>query len=367
VLKSISEEKVAWADGIGHLFREIEFELKIFFRSCVEKTSFSLFSLRRLEIRLFQLLWSLPQSEEKNHFSIGKHHLSVIESIFFPLAEKGSFSVRPESQVMKCLDTPFGSVVHFSGDRNGFAGLFLEESTLKEIVVPIVAGHRSTSSMKKLLGALNEFSLMMSQQLAEYCSHTSLNLQPSAPFSYFSEGKGSRVLGLPTYCFSCEINGFPFYVAGDFRWNQENLESSGFIPPENLKMSDSYLKESLERCFLKSSISLFRENADNHSNLVGKEGATSLLIPLSLTEQTGTQMLVFVSGDLEVENGLIFQEVLSYFPGARADGPVFFGGKTYVGHLPLLVTPMSWSGSFDNRKIEIQVFVVSTGPDIYEK
>lgn len=364
VLKALSDEKILWNEGVGQLFRESEFQLKSFVRASVENSAFSLFALRKLEKQLLRLLWSLPQPEEKTHFFIGKHHLSSIEAFFLPLAEKGKFSVRPEGQVMKCLEMPFGSIVHFTGDRRGFAGIYCEEKTLKEVIGPAISGYRGEVSIKKLLSHLNEFGLLMGRQLSDQSFQMGLNLQASAPFSFQSQGKSIKLMGTPTYCYACEINNHPFYLAGDFRLTQESFEKEeGW----NLDINSIFSKEIqqvLEDCFLKQGVSLASEKAESQSDSVGREGETSFVVPLSFSDKPGIQMFVFISGDLISELEEMCQSVFAQMPGARMDAPLWFGGKASVGHLPLVLTPLNYRGMKNQRKFEVKVVVAANSDNL---
>lgn len=360
VLKSISEEKILWNEGVGQLFREIEFQLKSFIRASIGNAPFSLFSLRKLEKNLLRLLWSLPQSEEKNHFFVGKHHLSSIESFFLPLAANGSFSVRPESQVMKCLEMPFGSLVHFTGDRKGFAGIYSEEKTLKEVIIPAISGYRGELSEKKLLTQLNEFGLLMGRQLSEQSFQMGLNLQSSTPFSFRSEGQSTRWMGTPTYCYACEINGHPFYLAGDFRLTAESMEKEDAWDLNwNTKSADDF-RLFIEAWFTKQNIALHPENRETQSDLVGKEGEVSFVIPLSFADRPGIQALVFLTGEGVESIGKEPQKIFSSDLGFQTEAPLFFGGRVSIGHLPLALTPLCYSGIRNEKKFELKVVLTTS-------
>lgn len=364
VLKAISEEKIIWSEAVGQLFREIEFQVRSFIRASVGNSTFSLFSLRKLEKHLLRLMWSLPQPEEKTHFFVGKHHLSSIESFFLPLAEKGSFSVRPEGQVMKCLEMPFGSLVHFTGDRKGFAGIYLEEKTLREIIGPALSGHRGEATLKRLLNYLNEFGLLMGRQLSEQSFQMGLNLQPSSPFSFKTTGRGFKLMGTPTYCYACEINQHPFYLAGDFRLTQEIIGREDIPDIDLSENSVAAFRKMIEECFQNNNIQINPEKNDGQSDSVGREGDTSLVIPISFSDRPGIQMLVFVSGEFEDNSTQHFHRLFSDYPGARCEEPLYFGGKTHVGHLPLIVTPLSYFGFRDDKKFEVKVFMTTSSDSL---
>ncbi|NDD04474.1 MAG: hypothetical protein EB078_06185, partial [Proteobacteria bacterium] len=225
VLKLLSEEKLILDDLTLQIVKDAGYQLKDFCAASRTEGSFSLNKVRRAEARLLQLIWGSAKNDEKTHLFLGKYHLSAVENYFLPLAKNGSFSVRPESDFSRAVGLSFGALVQFNGDRRGFAGIYLPERTLKEVIYPLMSGSKVAGGNKRALWSLTEFGSLMGSQFAENCARSGITIQPTAPLTYYGAGSPMRILGAPTYCFECEINGYSFFLAGDFRLPQELSES----------------------------------------------------------------------------------------------------------------------------------------------
>ncbi|MFM8269545.1 MAG: ATP-binding protein [Pseudomonadota bacterium] len=395
VLKLLSEEKIVLNETIVQTLKEAAFQLKNFFSASRTQGSFSLNNLRRSESRMLQLIWGSTRNDEKTHLFIGKYHLNAVEHFLLGLAENGSFSVRPESDFSKGAQMPYGALIQFNGDRRGFAGIYLPEATLKEVVHPLVTGSKEKTGNKKALGSLAEFGTLMGNQFAEACAGIGITLQPSAPLTYYGLGEPMKALGTPTYCFQCEINGYPFYLAGDFRLpqdiselaNKEMISSS----PASFEMLPQVIEQSLAEFEVKATIS----EEPSQSDLIGFDGGFTSVVSLVSEDKMTPDMILFLSYESSVVDCLLGstnkmrrrlqQEDLDFFdslglvteqmsrmlrekllqrkikvlPGA----PALFMGKAYVANFNRLFVTNKLVGDSGAGRIEAQVLFTELSED----
>lgn len=387
VLKLLSEEKIILNDYVVQTLREAAFQLKSFYSASRTQGSFSLNKLRRSESRMLQLIWGSTRNDDKTHLFIGKYHLNAVENFLLSLAKSGSFSVRPESDFSKGAEMPYGALIQFNGDRRGFAGIYLPESTLKEVVHPFITGSKEAIGNKKALGSLAEFGNLMGNQFAEACAGVGITLQPSAPLTYYGLGEPMKALGTPTYCFQCEINGYPFYLAGDFRLpqdipemaNKEALSSS----PSSFEILPQVIEQSLGEYEVKATIS----QEPSQSDLIGFDGGFTSVVSFVSEDKMTPDMVLFLSYESSVVDHLLGstnrmrrrlqQEDLDFFdslglvteqmsrmlkekllqrkikviPGA----PALFMGKAYVANFNRLFVTSKLVGNSESGRIEAQV------------
>lgn len=388
VLKLTSEEKIPINEITLQVLKEGALQLKNFCSASRSHGSFSLNKIRRAESRFLQLIWGAGKNDEKTHLFLGKHQLNAIENFFLPLAQNGSFSVRPEADFGQAMTLPFGALVQVNGDRRGFAGIYLPEVTLNEVIVPFVSGAKDVQSGRKSLAALTEFGTLMGNQFAEICNRVGIHIQPSAPLTYYGLGEPMRILGAPTYCFQCEINGYPFFLAGDFRLPQELSESvqlreNQLAPSSTLRAIAKTIQESLSQFEIKALIS----EESTQSDLVGFDGGLSSVITLVSEDKVNPDMVLFLSYEPSVSEHLVGQVnsmrqklqlgPLSFFDslGTFSDGlsgkiktelensrikvnlsaPTLFVGKAYVANFNRLFLTNKLVGTSEKGRIEAQV------------
>lgn len=386
VLKLVSEEKIPLNELTLYTLKDGAFQLRGFCSAARSQGSFSLNKVRRSESRLLQLIWSSVKSEEKTHLFLGKYHLNAIEHFFLPLAQNGSFSVRPEADFSRAASLPFGALIQFNGDRRGFAGIYLPESTLREVVHPLVTGTKQKLLGKKALGSLAEFGNLMGSQFAEVCGRIGIQIQPAAPLTYYGLGEPMKVLGSPTYCFQCEINGYPFFIAGDFRLPQElseSIQSTENYPISSMANFSKVVEESLSQCELKA---VMGEEA-TQSDLIGFDGGITSVFTLSSEDKTVPDMVFFLSCEAAVtehlsaianeRRKLVQADPLDFFDSLSTvtndlglnlkrdlensrikvilGAPTQFVGKAYVANFNRLFLTNKLVGKTEKGRIEAQV------------
>lgn len=387
VLKLLSEEKLTLDDLTLQTVKDAGYQLKDFCAASRTEGSFSLNKIRRAEARLLQLIWGSAKNDEKTHLFLGKYHLSAVENYFLPLAKSGSFSVRPESDFSRAVGLPYGAMVQFNGERRGFAGIYLPEKTLKEVIYPMISGSKEQTGNKKALWALTEFGNLMGTQFAESCSRAGITLQASAPLTYYGLGSPMRILGSPTYCFECEINGYSFFLAGDFRLPQELSESVSIrettIPP----IAFDGLSRSIEKCLGDYDLKVLMGETPSQSDLVGFDGGLTAVVSLACEDKKAPDTVMFISYESLVSEhlgdqmaqlsqklgrapldfydsiGVVSQKmsetVKSEFEKRKikvtAGEATVFVGKAYVANFNRLFLTNKIVGNSEKGRIEVQI------------
>ncbi|NBX81821.1 hypothetical protein EBQ90_01850 [bacterium] len=382
VLKLLSEEKLPLQDETAELISEASFHLKSFCAASRTQSSYSLHKIRRSESRLLQLIWGATRNDDKTHLFIGKYHLNAVENFFLNLAKEGRFSVRPDSDFNRAIQLPYGALVQFSGDRRGFAGIFLPERTLTEVIHPLVTGSSGKiNGAKSSLTSLSEFGALMGNQLAEIASRTGIQLQPAAPLTYYGLGEPTRALGLPTYCFQCEINGYVFYVAGDFRLPQDLIENTPLREPPTGFQSGALelVSDSLQKQLAEHQLKAVLKEEATQSDLIGFDGGITLLLSLASPDKQTPDLLVFLSMDAGVAEHLRTPQQSDLFDSLSAwshelgntlkrgfsDKRIEFGigspsvlvGKAYVANLNRLFLTSKLVGATEKGRIEAQMVI----------
>jgi HPt (histidine-containing phosphotransfer) domain-containing protein len=387
VLKLLSEEKIGLSEYTIQTLQEAAFQLKSFYTASRTQGSFSLNKLRRSESRMLQLIWGSTRNDDKTHLFIGKYHLNAVENFLLPLAKNGSFSVRPEVDFTKGIGMPYGALIQFNGDRRGFAGIYLPESTLKEVIHPFITGSKEKIGNKRALGSLTEFGNLMGNQFAEACAGVGITLQPSAPLTYYGLGEPMKALGIPTYCFQCEINGYSFYLAGDFRLPQEFTEANNkevvSSSPPYFEVLPQVIEQSLAEYELKATMA----QESSQSDLIGFDGGFTSVVSFVSEDKVTPDMVLFLSYESSVVDHLLGatnkmrrrlqQEDLDFFdslglvteqmsrmlrdklehrkirvlPGA----PALFMGKAYVANFNRLFVTNKLVGNSEWGRVEAQV------------
>jgi len=386
VLKLISEEKISLSELTLQTLKDGAFQLKGFCSAARSQESFSLNKVRRSESRLLQLIWSSVKSEEKTHLFLGKYHLNAIEHFLLPLAQSGSFSVRPEADFSKAAQLPFGALIQFNGDRRGFAGIYLPEPTLREVIHPLVTGSKHKLVGKKALGSLAEFGNLMGTQFAEVCGRIGIQIQPAAPLTYYGFGEPMRILGAPTYCFQCEINGYPFFIAGDFRLPQELSESVHLGEDSRMSSMENFSK-AVQDCLNQSNLKTIISEEATQSDLIGFDGGITSVFTLGSEDGTVPDMVFFLSCEAPVAEYLSYvhnekrktvsSESLDFFDSLGAwmselglnikrdlensrikvilGAPTQFVGKAYVANFNRLFLTTKLVGKTEKGRVEAQV------------
>jgi hypothetical protein len=387
VLKLLSEEKIGLSEYTIQTLQEAAFQLKSFYTASRTQGSFSLNKLRRSESRMLQLIWGSTRNDDKTHLFIGKYHLNAVENFLLPLAKNGSFSVRPEVDFTKGIGMPYGALIQFNGDRRGFAGIYLPESTLKEVIHPFITGSKEKIGNKRALGSLTEFGNLMGNQFAEACAGVGITLQPSAPLTYYGLGEPMKALGIPTYCFQCEINGYSFYLAGDFRLPQEFTEGNNkeviSSSPPYFEVLPQVIEQSLAEYELKATMA----QEPSQSDLIGFDGGFTSVVSFVSEDKVTPDMVLFLSYESSVVDHLLGatnkmrrrlqQEDLDFFDSlglvteqmsrmlreklekrkirVLPRAPALFMGKAYVANFNRLFVTNKLVGNSEWGRVEAQV------------
>lgn len=395
VLKLLSEEKIPLNDYTIRTLQEAAYQLKSFYFASRSQGAFSLSKLRRSESRLLQLIWGVTRNDEKTHLFIGKYHLNAVENFLLSLAKNGSFSVRPEADFSKGAQMPYGALIQFNGDRRGFAGIYLPETTLKEIVHPFVTGSRERIGNKRALDSLTEFGNLIGNQFAENCAGVGITLQPSAPLTYYGLGEPMKALGTPTYCFECEINGYSFYLAGDFRLPQDIPEVSNKDGTMNMPSLFELLPGAIEQSLAEYDLKATMSQEPSQSELIGFDGGITSVVSFVSEDKTTPDMVLFLSYETSVVEYLLGstnrmrrrlkQEDLDFFDSLGlvteqmsqlvreklqqqkirllSGAPALFLGKAYVANFNRLFVTNKLVGNSAPGRIEAQILFTEISED----
>ncbi|NBX77087.1 MAG: hypothetical protein EBQ92_11070 [Proteobacteria bacterium] len=387
VLKLLSEEKIVLSEYTIQTLQEAALQLKSFYTASRTQGSFSLNKLRRSESRMLQLIWGSTRNDDKTHLFIGKYHLNAVENFLLPLAKNGSFSVRPEADFTKGIGLPYGALIQFNGDRRGFAGIYLPESTLKEVIHPFITGSKEKTGNKRALGSLSEFGNLMGNQFAEACAGVGITIQPSAPLTYYGLGEPMRALGVPTYCFQCEINGYSFYLAGDFRLPQDFSETSNKEAMTSSPPSFEILPQVIEQSLAEYELKATMAQEPSQSDLIGFDGGFTSVVSFVSEDKVTPDMVLFLSYESSVVDHLLGatnkmrrrlqQEDLDFFDSlglvteqmsrmlrekleqrkirVLPGSPAVFMGKAYVANFNRLFVTNKLVGNSEGGRVEAQV------------
>jgi len=298
LLKLISEEKAEVDDRIVLLVQETASRLKEFCDISIAEGTYPLFEIRKLESRIMQEIWAVTGSEERTHFYFGKYHLNSVEKLLASsFLSGGKFKVKPATNFTKALTQPFGTLIQFSGDRRGYASILLSEACFSKVIHPFITGSYEESPIKTQVWALAEFAVLMGNQLAESASKAGIELNPSAPMTYYGWGQPLRILGNPTYCYECEFQGQVFYLAGDFRSTHEAVERLapearlGFEP--NIIIQQAMLQ--CESHFSQWNIPVAFEEISDQSELIGFDGGITAIISCVNAANPTASSVLFMS------------------------------------------------------------------------
>lgn len=389
LLKLASEEKVSLDDELATVIYESGTHLKDFCEASKTDANYPLIKIRRLEARILQAIWSATKSDERTHLFFGKYHLTAVEKCLAPLAKGKSFTAQPESDFGKAIKQPYGALVQFSGDRKGYAGILLPEETFTKVVHPMITGAKEKGKVKQQLWSLGEFANLMGQAITELSHKAQINLNTSAPLTYYGWGQPLRILGNPTYCYSCDIEGAKFYLAGDFRMPQEMVESGYLLETASVDPR-TVMREATTQCqkhFSSFGLKIAWNEQPTQSDLIGFDGGITAIISCVSPEPGGADHVLFLSyeaslaqhiqktfGDNEGGNnqidvydclnensnivgGLLVAELEKRKMPLKLSLPTVFIGKAYVANFNRLYVTNKLVGVTPKGKFELQILV----------
>lgn len=396
LLKLIAEEKAKVDPTTLTLIMDGGKRMKEFCDASKSEATYSLYEVRKIEVRILQIVWSVTHSDERTYFYFGKYHLNSVEKMLMGMVKQGAFSAKPEIDIAKAISQPYGTLVQFNGDRRGYAGILMPETTFQKVIHPFVTGNYDAVPVKSQIWALSEFANLMGSQLSEYAQKSGIVLHPSAPLTYFGHGQPLRILGNPTYCYSCELNGHPFYLVGDFRTPQEMAEK--IISPHEVQFSPTLIINEATRqsqqYFSHWGLGVDFQEVSSQSDLVGFDGGITAIITCvtpglnkpssvlflsyepSLAEyvhQKFVEESQFLSTDrvdlydcLNETSNIIGGRLIAELEKKRLNLslslPTVFVGKAYVANFNRLFITNKWVGTTDKGRFELQVLVTQV-PD----
>jgi HPt (histidine-containing phosphotransfer) domain-containing protein len=387
LLKLISEKKVVPDQNIKHILLEAATKTQEFCEASRKEGEYPLTDIRRLEAKIFQTIWSATQNEERTHLFIGKYHVNAIEKFLAPLLKNAELKAVPEIEFKKAMAQPFGALVQFSGDRRGFAGVFMSDDAFSTLIYPAITGAKGNAPVKNKIAALTEFANVMGRQVSDLAHKNGLNLQTGAPLTYYGWGEPMKILGNSTYCYVCEVDGCRFYLAGDFRLPQELSEP---VEPQELSYHPNLVMEEIKKQCETNFAKLKPQfnQMSTQSDLIGFDnGITALLSCRGKNPETpDTVLFISYDGNLArylhqqeqgdkplAEQNLDMYDSLSTIGARIANGfvtelsardiplevgsPSILVGKAYVTHFNRLFITQKIVGNTTKGKFEIQVLV----------
>lgn len=307
LLKLCAEEKVTLDAALIDLVVESGVCVRALCEAYRENNSYSMFQVRRLEARILQAIWALNQTEEGGHFFLGKYHLSSLKKILGLEADSKKIKVLPELDFQKALSQPYGTLIQFNGERVGYAGLLVPETTFEKCILPRLTGNRSRVSIKYHIEALTEFGKNMGREISERSTSDGVSIRALYPLSYFGWGQPLRILGKPTYCYSVEVDGNLFYLVGDFRSPQE-MQIPITLPPGLSFNTRTILDEAKVQCqnqFKLVGLPLTYHPISSQSDLIGFEGGVTAIISCTSPIETEPDMTLFLSYELSLARALL--------------------------------------------------------------
>lgn len=307
ILKLVAEEKAVLDNSQVDLIVEAGICVRALCEAFRENNHYSMFQVRRLEARILQAIWASNQHEVRGHFFLGKYHLKSLEKILGVVGDSRKVKVLPELDFQKALAQPYGTLIQFNGDRVGYAGLLVPEDTFEKCILPRLTGNRNRVSIKYHIEALTEFGKNMGREISERSTADEVSIRALYPLSYFGWGQPLRILGKPTYCYSVEVEGYLFYLVGDFRLPQE-MQLPMAIPPELSFNTRSILDEAKKQCqnqFGALKLPLTYHPLSSQSDLIGFEGGVTAIISCSAPIETEPDMTLFLSYELNLAKALL--------------------------------------------------------------
>lgn len=389
LLKLLAEEKSPMDDATVQVVLEAGNRLKEFCDASKSDGTYSLLQVRKVEARILQSIWAATKSDERTHLFFGKYHLKAVERFLAPLAAGKSFTAKPESDFSKAVKQPFGSMVQFSGDRKGYAGILLPEETFVKVIHPMITGAAEKGPVKRQIWSLTEFANLMGQAISELSQRAHISLQHSAPVTYYGWGQPLKILGNPTYCYECEIDGSLFYLAGDFRMPQEMVEMEPKGEPQfhpNLIMQEAV--KQCQKHFSTWGLNVNWSEQPTQSDLIGFDGGITAIISC-VSKQGGADSVLFLSyeptlaqhihnafgangngsiGDQvdvydclnetsNIVGGLLIAELEKRKMNLELTLPTVFIGKAYVANFNRLFVTNKIIGVTPKGKFELQILV----------
>lgn len=392
LLKLVAEEKSPMDDMCLQVILEGGIRLKEFCDASKSDATYSLLQVRKIEARILQAIWAATKSDERTHLFFGKYHLNAVERFLAPLAAGKSFTAKPETDFAKAIKQPFGSLVQFSGDRKGYAGILLPEATFMKVIHPMITGAAETGPVKRQIWSLTEFANLMGQGISELSQRAHISLQHSAPVTYYGWGQPLKILGNPTYCYECNIDGSVFYLAGDFRMPQEMLET---IPAKEPQFHPNLImQETVKQCqkhFSTWGLNVQWSEQPTQSDLIGFDGGITAIISCVSPQEGGVDSVLFLSyeptlaqhihhafgeptekrnGNGEqvdvydclnetsnIVGGLLIAELEKRKMHLELSLPTVFIGKAYVANFNRLFVTNKIIGTTPKGKFELQILV----------
>jgi CheY-specific phosphatase CheX/HPt (histidine-containing phosphotransfer) domain-containing protein len=380
LMKLIAEKNIIVDSSLGMVVAEAAVRLKEFCEATKMDHSYPLQEVRKLESRILQAIWGATHSEEKTQLFVGKYHLGALERFITPLSIGSSFSAKAESLFEKALIQPLGTLIQFTGDRRGFAGILLPEETFQSVIAPILTGHKNFNAKEKI-GALSEFGKLMANEIVELAYKSGLSIQPYLPLTFHGLGNPLQVLGNPTYCYSCEVSGLPFYLAGDFRLPQELQQLGGareisYHPA--LVVSEA--KKRCEEFLSQAGVPVEFQANSTQSDLIGIDTGVSVMVTCRSQTDQMPDCVLFFTFDLMLAQALqkgqasehlydclkevgniVAGSVVTELEGKRISLslglPTVFVGKAYAANFNRLPVATKLQGKTAKGRFELQVVV----------
>jgi hypothetical protein len=196
-----------------------------------------------------------------------------------------------------------------------------------------------------------------------------------------------KALGIPTYCFQCEINGYSFYLAGDFRLPQEFTEANNkeviSSSPPYFEVLPQVIEQSLAEYELKATMA----QESSQSDLIGFDGGFTSVVSFVSEDKVTPDMVLFLSYESSVVDHLLGatnkmrrrlqQEDLDFFDSlglvteqmsrmlrekleqrkirVLPRAPALFMGKAYVANFNRLFVTNKMVGNSEWGRVEAQV------------
>ncbi|MBI1862427.1 MAG: Hpt domain-containing protein [Deltaproteobacteria bacterium] len=383
LLKCAADDKLPLKANLLELLSSACHALREFCEASFNGSAYPLVKIRNIEAQLLSQLWAFSHPNEKGQIYFGKFHLKAVRDLIAPASPRSALVAKPDGDFEKAVAQPLGAIVQFSGDRRGYAGILLSEDAFLNVVHPFVTGRMEMAGIQDKLWALNEFARIMGSQLSGLSQKEGIELRSSAPISYMGWGQPLKILGQPTYCYLCEMNGHAFYLVGDFVLPHDAVERAvrvdnfSYYPP-------AVITESMKLCRKRLGdvdLSVRFDEISSQSDLVGFEGGFTAVVTCVGNPST----ILFFSFEASLANFLVsvakkqrgkeveLNEYLTHFATQLAEDligemqkkdvvlqsslPSVFLGQAYVANFNRLFLTNKLTGLTPQGRFELNVLV----------
>ncbi len=283
LLKQVADGKVPLKSTLLELLASACYALREFCGASANASAYPLVKIRNLEAQILSQLWSQSHPNEKGQFYFGKYHLKAVRDLVAPANPRSSLVAKPDSDFDTAMAQPLGAIVQFSGDRRGYAGILMSEDAFMNVIHPFITGRVEMAAVQDKLFALNEFARIVGSQLGALALKEGIELRHSAPLAYIGWGQPLKILGHPSYCYLCEMNGHAFYLVGDFVLPHDAVERAvrheefSYYPPVVINESMKLCRQQLSEVDL----SIRFDEVASQSDLIGFDGGFTVVVTLS--------------------------------------------------------------------------------------